>query len=148
MEKRIWTKPEMNEFAFSANEYVAACGDEKWAFNFDCTAPAGWLINLRNLFYYKDAKVDKNATKPTDWDSRTDRELLGMYHPCGKEHSTPVSDEYYWGFVDNAPDGKHSDNKYFDETVIVWLEKDAEGNIFDFHATKNLDMNSWTTAKS
>ena len=27
MEKRIWSKPEMNEFAFAANEYVAACGD-------------------------------------------------------------------------------------------------------------------------
>ena len=27
MEKRIWTKPEMNEFAFAANEYVAACED-------------------------------------------------------------------------------------------------------------------------
>ena len=26
MEKMIWAKPEMNEVAFAANEYVAACG--------------------------------------------------------------------------------------------------------------------------
>ena len=25
MEKRIWSKPEMNEFAFAANEYVSTC---------------------------------------------------------------------------------------------------------------------------
>lgn len=146
MEKRIWSKPEMNEFAFAANEYVASCGDQNWMFNFDCTAPAGWIFD-RSLFYYKDAKVDKNATKPTDWNSRTDCKYVGQYHPCGKKHSTPVSDEYYWGFVDKSLDGKHNDSKYYDETVIVWLEKDAEGNI-NGHATKNLDMNTWETQKS
>ena len=137
----------MNEFAFAANEYVAACGAQNWIFNFDCTAPAGWFLG-RDLFYYKNAKVDKNATKPKNWNSRTDREYVGRYRPCGKEHSTPVSDEYYWGFVDNWEDKKHSDNKLFDETVIVWLEKDAEGNIVNGHATKDLDMKNWETQKS
>lgn len=37
MEKRIWSKPEMHEFAFAANEYVSTCYSGK------CDTRAGWI---------------------------------------------------------------------------------------------------------
>lgn len=159
MEKMMWTKPEMNEFAFAANEYVAGCGDQNWAYDFNCNAPAGWVLG-RPLYFYENAKVDADATAPTDWDSRTDRVEVGNYRPCGDTHSTPVSSDYYWGFVDSDWNGKHRTEekvvnlpivgsiKYAIETVIVWLERDKQGNIVNGHATPNLDMSSWTTSKS
>ncbi len=50
MEKRIWSKPEMNEFVFAANEYVAACGDQNRVYKFICDALAG------TLYYWKKTK--------------------------------------------------------------------------------------------
>lgn len=47
---------------------------------------------------------------------------------------------FYWGYVD------YNHNQKFEksELVIVWRgQKGWEG-----HATKNLDINSWETAKS
>lgn len=38
MEKRTWIKPEMNELAFAANDYVAACGDSGTVYKFVCDA--------------------------------------------------------------------------------------------------------------
>lgn len=159
MEKKIWSKPEMNEFAFAANEYVAACGDENKIYNFDCNAPAGWVLG-RPLYYYENAKVDADVGMPTDWSTRTDAVEVGNYRPCGDTHSTPVSSDYYWGFVDTDWNGVHRyEEEVIDlpvvgtikraiETVIVWLERDEQGKIVNGHATPDLDMRSWTTSKS
>ena len=152
MEKRIWSKPEMHEFAFAANEYVAACGDENRVFKFICDAAAGVL------FYYKNWAVQVNeegkTNKPSSFPKRMD--LWGNsqagttpvegfssigYHPCGETHEASVTDDFYWGFVDRNGNVQNDGDE---ETVIVW--KGADGN--NGHATTNLDMNSWITAKS
>ena len=152
MEKRIWSKPEMNEFAFAANEYVAACGDQNSVFKFVCDAVGGWL------YYYKNwtVKVENGVTnKPESFPGGpvSDREgnqeagtkrlnsIFGSYNPCGATHEASVTDDFYWGFVDY---NNNLMNDGDDETVIVWRGENGDNG----HATKNLDMATWETAKS
>lgn len=152
MEKKIWSKPEMHEFVFAANEYVAACGDQNRVFKFVCDAVAG------PLYYYKNwlvSVVNGVTNKPTNlpgslygWNSdeagnnEAGTELLGvLYHPCGETHEASVTDEFYWGFVDYNANARNDGD---DETVIVW--RGDKGN--NGHATKDLNMNEWETAKS
>lgn len=148
MEKKIWSKPEMNEFAFAANEYVAACGDGR-KYEFECNAPGG------TLYYYNDLRVTENNPVPSDWDQHSASKpwlFYGEYDPCNKEHEAPVTDEFYWGYIDYDHDQVHdyqSENGgSVVETVIVWLERSWLGIIKNYHATKELNMSSWTTSKS
>ena len=153
MEKRIWSKPEMHEFAFAANEYVAtSCGDGK-KYNFVCTAERG------DLFYWKKQEwkgIFNGGFVNTDWtnndgivDGKVDPNKvgkashLGGYKPCKETHEAPVTDEFYDGFVDRNNNDKIDDG----EGVIVWLERYL-GAITNWHATDNLDMRTWTTSKS
>lgn len=53
MEKMIWEKPQMNEVAFAANEYVAAC----WGVGCDCDAANTW----EETHY---SNVEKEDNKP------------------------------------------------------------------------------------
>lgn len=128
--KKRWEEPKILVQQFMANEYVAACGDENKVYNFVCDADRG------KLYFYpeSDGTVDGNYTGS---DSAV---KLGDYHPCGTTHEASVTSDFYDGFVD------YNRNKRYDsgEGVIVW--RGPLGN--NGHATKNLDMNSWTTAKS
>lgn len=154
MEKMIWEKPQMNEVAFAANEYVAACGDSGRTYKFECTAPAG-IIFGRPLYYYANQRVDEKSTVPTTWGTKT---YLGSYTPCSSEgsdqgtHIAESTDEFYWGFVDYDLNSAHdtTGSSAYDpiETVIVWIERDTSGSIENAHATTALDMDLWETAKS
>ena len=65
---------------------------------------------------------------------------LENYHTCSAFHEAEAQSGFYWGYVD------YNHNQIFEknELVIVWRgQKGWEG-----HATKNLDINSWETAKS
>ena len=152
MEKKIWRKPEMNEFAFAANEYVAACGDQNKVYKFVCDALGG------NLYYwakrvYQGIPVLGGHWEDTEWTKQDgvvdgkvdsslweDATLIGSYTPCGKEHEASVTDEFFDGFVDYNGNSQFDD----DEAVIVWRGESG----FNGHATKNLDMSTWETAKS
>lgn len=129
--KKRWEEPMILVQQFVANEYVAACGDENKVYQFVCDAPAGFL------YYYPstDGKIDGENTGAW-WR----RQLLGDYHPCDAKHEASVTSEFYDGFVDYNYNGWHDEG----EGVIVWLGKDGDNG----HATKNLNMNSWTTSKS
>lgn len=130
VQKKEWAIPQTFVQQFAANEYVAACGDENRVYKFECNAPAG------DLYYYPwgdgviDGKYDGNGSA---W-------LIGSYHPCGKKHEAPATDDFYDGFVD------YNDNQRYDEGegVIVW----RGGFGMNGHATANLNMKSWETAKS
>lgn len=116
---REYVKPTMEGELFAANEYIAACGDMEYGkYLFNCDAPRGIL------YYY---------------DQRGKAHGLGGYHPCNEKHAADFSDEFPDGFVD------YNENKREDEgeAVIVWLERGFLGNIRDYHATKNLDRESW-----
>lgn len=116
---REYVKPTMEGELFAANEYIAACGDTEYGkYLFNCDAPAG------TLYCY---------------DRRGNAYRLGGYHPCNEKHAADFSDEFPDGFVDYNKNRKQDEG----EAVIVWLEKNIFGGIRDYHATKNLDRESW-----
>lgn len=128
--KKKWEEPQILVQQFMANEYVAGCGDENKVYNFVCDAKAG------KLYYYpqSDGMVDGNYTESGK------ATKLGNYHPCGETHEASVTSDFYDGFVDYNGNKRHDSG----EGVIVWRGPNNDNG----HATKNLDMNSWTTAKS
>lgn len=127
---KTWMKPKAEVEQFMANEYVAACGDSGKVYYFECTAPAG------NLYYYKnsDGEIDGIYT------GNGGATLLGSYHPCSAKHEAESTNPFYDGFVDYNNNGKCNSG----EEVIVW--RGANGR--NGHATAELDMDSWETAKS
>lgn len=130
MEKRIWTKPQAVVEQFMANEYVAACGDSGKVYYFECTAKAG------NLYYYREGDGTIDGVYTGTGRAR----LLGSYHPCSAKHEAESTNPFYDGFVD------YNRNERCDkgEEVIVWRGPRNDNG----HATAELDMSSWETAKS
>ena len=136
---RNWERPMVVVDTFAANEFVSSCGDKGIIYKFECDAPAGKLY----YYPYSDGKID-GKHNPND---RT-REKLGSFHPCNIKHEAPKTDGFYDGFIDYNKNGRHDDG----EGVIVWRETgyDIFGRPYEYqgHATTQLDMNSWETAKS
>ena len=127
MTKKVYTKPELKSEAFVP--HVAACGDSGTVYKFTCDAPRG------TLYYFRDKPA--SGSQPTIGNRGI---WLGNYHPCSAFHEAEAQSGFYWGYVD------YNYNQKFEksELVIVWRgQKGWEG-----HATKNLDINSWETAKS
>ncbi len=123
---KTWMSPKMEMMKFEANEYVAACGDTEYGkYLFDCDAKAG------NLWYYDEDGV------PTK---------LGSYTPCPYTHKTAASSDFVDGFVDYNKNGQEDPG----EKVIVCLEYHwlSDEYITNWHATTNLDQESWETTKS
>lgn len=130
MERKVWRRPLTEVQKFEANEYVAACGDENKVYKFTCDAPGGWL------YYYptSDGKIDG------EYDGSGGKKFLWAYTPCDATHEASVTNDFYDGFIDYNWNTKHDEG----EGVIVWRGP-ANNN---GHATKNLDMTTWPTAKS
>ena len=128
--KRVYERPMMFAQEFTANEYVAACGDSGKIYYFHCTAPAGFL------YYYPegDGNIDGKYT------GEGKAQLLGSYNPCDAKHEASSTDDFYDGFVDYSRNWKYDTG----EEVIVWRGPDDNNG----HATANLNMSSWETAKS
>lgn len=128
--RKEWMEPVIEVQEFVANEYVAACGDSGTFYKFTCDAPGGWL------YYYpeSDGQIDGNYT------GSGSQKRIGPYHPCGATHEASVTDAFYDGFVDYNWNRKQDPG----EGVIVWRGPNNKNG----HATTNLDINSWETAKS
>ena len=127
--KRAYVRPTMVGERFVANEYVAACGEENKVYKFTCDAPGGWL------YYYpeSDGMVDGVHN------GNDERKFIGGYNPCGKKHEASATNDFYDGFVDYNWNGKQDSG----EGVIVWRgQRNNNG-----HATTNLNMDEWETAK-
>lgn len=130
MMKKEWVRPLTIVDQFVPNEYVAACGDKNKVYKFTCDADGGWLYYFPN----SDGTIDGEYT------GSGSAKLIGSYHPCGKTHEASVTDDFYDGFVDYNWNGSMDSG----EGVIVWRgPKNNNG-----HATQNLNMNEWETAKS
>lgn len=127
--RKEWMEPVIEVQEFVANEYVAACESEV-VYKFECNAPKGLL------YYYPegDGQIDGK------YEGRERPRYIGNYHPCRAKHEASVRDAFYDGFIDYDKNGKQDSG----EGVIVWR---GTGNI-NGHATTELNMNSWTTAKS
>lgn len=128
--RKEWMEPVIEVQEFVANEYVAACGDSGTVYKFTCNALGGWL------YYYpeSDSQIDGNYT------GSGSQKSIGSYHPCGATHEASVTDTFYDGFVDYNRNRKQDPG----EGVIVWRGPNNKNG----HATTNLDINSWETAKS
>lgn len=128
--KKEYVSPRMVCETFAADEYVAACGDSGTTYYFECDAPGGTLYYWPN----SDDTID-GIHQGWGWPER-----LGSYHPCSKKHKAESTSAFYDGFVDYDNDWRYDEG----EEVIVWRGPKGDNG----HATKNLDINSWETAKS
>lgn len=122
--KTAYAKPTMNVQLFVPTEYCSTCGEEHKVYKFVCDASSVWP-GAGGLVY-----PDKNKNGKLDLEDLASP--LGLYHPCSETHEAPTDDEFIRGFLNKE-----------DRPVIIWT--DGGTNV---HCTKNLDMNSWTTAKS
>lgn len=125
---RSYRKPMMNVEKFVANEYVAACGEENKVYKFTCDAGGG----KSGTVYLETNGKEGFQEGFMGWGDDT---YLGGYHACGKTHEASTTDEFLNGYY--IANGKVT-------PVIVWRGEDGRNT----HCTTNLDMNSWTTAKS
>lgn len=125
-----YVRPMMESEAFTANEYIAACGDENKVYKFVCDAGGG-----------TPGTVYEDSNHNGKWDLIGDRALTGYilptYHACGETHQAPTDDEFFEGFY--LPNS----NPFDAQKVIIWT--DGGTNI---HCTTNLEMDQWETAKS
>lgn len=127
---RSYRKPMMNVEKFVANEYVAACGDENKVYKFTCDAGGG---KSGTVYLETNGKEGfQEGFGIMGWGGDT---YLSGYHACGKTHEASTTDEFLNGYY--IVNGTVT-------PVIVW--RGEKGN--NTHCTTNLDMNSWTTAKS
>ena len=140
--KKAYQKPTMAAQLFAANEYVAACGDNGTTYLFECNAPKG------KLYYFPESDDSLDGI----YNGTGSKKKRGDYHPCNKKHEASAASDFYEGFVDYNDNGKYDPNgtptwwggQTPAEAVIVW----HDGTKLGWHATKNLDINSWQTAKS
>lgn len=126
MEKRVWVKPEMNEVAFAADEYVAAC------YRINCNVPS---VGVRGGLY--------NESNGTDGLQEDSDDLLVsgfLTTGCDKWHNGVIRDEApeangYW--VTNQ--GTLWEKIY----NVFWWKEDLESSS-DYHATL-MDQVAWET---
>lgn len=147
MEKKIWSKPEMHEFAFAANEYVASsCGDSGKNYLFTCDAGGGasgkvWLETNQKDECQVMGGIDWIQTGDNWWEGHSESyeadDYLGSYYACGEKHETKNQNEFLNGWY------KEDRTNVFIK-VLVWLGVDKK----DIHCTTNLDINTWEVAKS
>ena len=118
----------MNVEKFVANEYVAACGDENKVYKFTCDAGEG---------EYGDVYLETNGRKgfQRGFLGIGGDKYLSLYHACGTTHEASTTDEFLKGYY--IVNGTVT-------PVIVWRGEEGDNT----HCTTNLDVNSWTTAKS
>lgn len=131
--RKEWMEPIIEVQEFVANEYVAACGDGGTVYKFNCNAGDQ---DLGPYDYPYEVYIDSNGDGKFD---RSDK-YLSNYHACGATHEAPASDAFLSGFMIDT-------RRYHDDTplpVIIW--RGEKGN--NTHCTTDLDINSWTTAKS
>lgn len=130
--KKTWEEPIILVQKFIPNEYVAACGDSGVVYNFVCNAGRRgreYAVYTLESGEKKFLKVNGHTVNGRDW----------YYHPCNETHSAESDSGFLTGYYIDDLDTKRDEQV----EVIVWTE-----NGTDVHCTKDLDMDSWTTAKS
>ena len=136
--KKEWIRPLTEVQLFVANEYVAACGDENRVYNFECNA--GSKSRSYNVYLNGPDGVAHTADD-IDWSlQRGGNWYVRTYSPCGETHQAKVDSDFQTGYMYEYFYGQDRGNPI---PVIVWTN-----NRTNTHCTTNLDIDSWTTAKS
>lgn len=128
--KKEWLEPKIQVQQFTANEYVAACGDSGTVYKFECNA------GIKDHSY---AVKDSNG-KPVWISGRYMNGVLSSYTPCGKTHEAESDSGFLTGYHLDDTSTYWKDEKI---NVIIWTENNR-----NVHCTTNLDMSKWETAKS
>ncbi|MCD8384810.1 MAG: hypothetical protein LUC39_07650 [Clostridiales bacterium] len=131
MNVREWVRPQTVAQRFVANEYVAACGDSGTVYNFECNAG-----NSTSRYAVKDssgnvARISGYYMDGGQWGA--------YYHPCGETHEAESDSGFLTGYHIDDVSTREDENI----AVIIWTDNNT-----DVHCTTNLDMSSWSTAKS
>ena len=132
--KQVYESPRMVVEQFEANEYIAACGDSGVVYKFKCdagTKGTDYNVYLADGTPYATSGRDSGGCK-TDYYS---------YSPCGEEHKAESDSVFLKGYMYKQGRGGSDTNPKIE--VIIWTD-----NYTDVHCTKDLNMNSWETAKS
>lgn len=132
---RSYRKPMMNVEKFVANEYVAACGASGVVYKFKCDAGGG-----KSGKVYLETNGKEGLQTIGGWGYSAD-DYLSKYHACGITHEAESTDSFRNGYY-------VVEGGWFQEDtvtpVIVWRGPNNDNT----HCTKNLNMDSWETAKS
>ena len=129
--KKAFDMPKIVVEQFVPNEYVAACGEENKVYKFVCDAAGGSGV-------YVESNGEPGLQRLGEsWNP--DRPLTTSYHYCGETHEAKTTDGFLNGYI-VVPLGS-SDTV---EEVIIWRGPNGD----NVHCTKNLNMDSWETAKS
>ena len=121
--KRVYERPMMFAQEFTANEYVAACGDSGKTYKFVCDAG-----DSRSDWEYG-YKVFGNDGKQYGYN----------YRKCGKTHEADSDGFFIKGYMDDWQTRE-------EEKIEVYIWTGENGD--NCHCTTNVNMNSWETAKS
>lgn len=128
--KKRWEEPMILVQQFVANEYVAACGEENKVYKFTCDADSdAWFKDGGSVY------LETNGRDGLQIGIGGDR-YRSEYHPCGETHEAKTTDKFLKGYLATLTGGV--------KEVIVWTGLNDDNT----HCTTNLDMDSWTTAKS
>lgn len=126
---RKYKKPVLNVEQFTANEFIAACGDQNTVYKFTCDANGnGWFSEGGSV--YQETNGKEGLQVGIGGDTR-----LGRYHPCNETHEAKTTDEFVKGYLYSFPNTTE---------VVIWKGNDGK----NIHCTKNLDINTWETSKS
>ena len=138
--KKTWEEPKIMVQKFVANEYVAACGESGTVYNFVCDAGNG---------VYGSVYQETNDQPGLQADGQNSDNIIATYsyvpfigpvgyHACGKTHEAESNSGFFDGYYCAKGD---TDNPV---SVIIWTGEHSD----NVHCTTNLNMDSWTTAKS
>ena len=140
---KVWQEPQVMVQPFVANEYVAACGAENFSYMFKCDAGTddnGDPIKHYDIIQGESTKYIWRVYK----NDGTELTHVGLdthlYGPCGTTHEADSKDEFLNGWMDDA----YTTWKNEHIPVIIWTGPNND----NIHCTKNLNMSTWTTAKS
>lgn len=126
--RREYTRPIMICEVFSADEYVAACGESGTTYFFKCDAGKRY----KNYTVYEESNgipgLQKNFYKGDKLRTRT-------YSPCGKTHEADSTDVFLNGYLDTWPNAT---------PVVIWTGKRDDNT----HCTTELNQENWETTKS
>ena len=129
--KNIWACPLTVVQQFDANEAISACGDENKVYKFTCDAGNPGLTGFT---VYTNGEDGIAGTSD-------DVKITDSYARCGLTHEAPTSDTFIKGYMEKNILGYPFPWR---QDVIIWRGED--GN--NVHCTKNINMDTWETAKS
>ena len=134
MAKKAYSKPMLKSEAFVPQSYVAACGDPNKVYKFTCNATGG----IFGVVFQETNGQDGLQVRFFGGDTL----IASSYHACDITHEAPATDSFYDGYYVTGIDAING--KGLITPVKIWK---GPGND-NVHCTKNLDMDTWKTAKS